>query len=107
MRHGVKQELTGQRFSRLLVLGEMVDHPRAINRGRSLWACACDCGNFALVFVDALRGGHTQSCGCMRREAIDKVRKQPKPRLLSTSKPTLPERPRAADPFDYFWGRAA
>lgn len=60
--HNVK-DLTGQRFGRLLVI------ERAGSRGtRSLWRCACDCGNETLVICNSLVRGRTKSCGCFDRE---------------------------------------
>ena len=56
--------LTGQRFGRLIVLCE---NGRAKN-GHVLWLCKCDCGNEVTVRGNALRTGHTTSCGCLCRE---------------------------------------
>lgn len=30
------------------------------------WLCECECGNFIIVAGNHLRGGHTQSCGCIK-----------------------------------------
>jgi hypothetical protein len=32
------------------------------------WLCKCDCGNKTESITSDLRGGKTQSCGCLRRE---------------------------------------
>ena len=32
------------------------------------WKCKCDCGNETIVDTRNLTTGHTQSCGCARRE---------------------------------------
>lgn len=56
-------DLTGKRFSRLLVL------KRGPDRGkRPAWRVRCDCGAMSLVNGDNLRSGNTQSCGCLRSE---------------------------------------
>jgi hypothetical protein len=36
------------------------------------WLCRCDCGTEKIVSAGNLRSGHTQSCGCLWREAITK-----------------------------------
>lgn len=54
------QDLTGKKFSKLLVLGL---HSR--NR-RCKWTCRCDCGNTAVVLSTKLNSGHTKSCGCSK-----------------------------------------
>jgi hypothetical protein len=54
----------GQRFGRLTV-----DHFVGVSaHGKSLYRCACDCGEETTVIVSELRNGHTQSCGCLFRE---------------------------------------
>ena len=58
---GVRINLTGRKFSRLLVL-EYV--------GSSLWRCKCDCGNEALALGSQLRNERHKSCGCLKRERI-------------------------------------
>lgn len=57
-------DLTGQRFSRLLVLEESGRE----ESGNILWKCRCDCGAIKVVCGVSLRSGHTKSCGCLRRE---------------------------------------
>jgi hypothetical protein len=55
-------DLTGQRFGSLTVLG--FSHASADGRGRRYWRCVCDCGNEAAIRGDSLKGGGTVSCGC-------------------------------------------
>lgn len=38
------------------------------NNGHA-WNCICDCGNTSVVGVSALKGRHTLSCGCLRRDS--------------------------------------
>ncbi len=59
-----KIDLTGARYGRLLVTAE-AERSRT---GARRVLCSCDCGNETSVFVSALRGGLTQSCGCLERE---------------------------------------
>ena len=57
---GKIKDLTNQRFGKLLVL-EITSERR--NR-QVVWKCQCDCGNITYVVGQALRNGHTKSCGC-------------------------------------------
>jgi hypothetical protein len=62
------QSLAGQRFGRLLVLDRVPREPRA--SGQAKWRCLCDCENISIIGSNALRSGATQSCGCLRRDAL-------------------------------------
>ena len=66
------KDLTGQRFSRLVVL-ERVESDSCRN---TMWRCRCDCGNETVVRAAYLNNGHTTSCGCYHRERVS-VRKSP------------------------------
>lgn len=57
-------DLTGRRFSRLIVLA------RSSNSctGRVQWQCICDCGQHIVALGSNLTTSHTRSCGCL---AID------------------------------------
>ena len=61
-------DLTGQRFGRLTVL----KRAETINK-RTRWLCRCDCGEEVIVEAYNLKKGHTQSCGCLQREAASKA----------------------------------
>lgn len=57
------EDLTGQTFGRLTVLG------RAENRqGRIYWKCQCSCGNITEASSHNLKLGLKKSCGCLRKE---------------------------------------
>lgn len=58
------RDLTGQRFSRLLVIRRGPD----ANGKKARWECQCDCGKVVFVITDQLRSGHTRSCGCLATE---------------------------------------
>ncbi len=60
----MKEDLTGRRFGRLLVVGDCGKN----DKGRHYWKCECTCGNKTLVEESHLKTGHTKSCGCFRRE---------------------------------------
>lgn len=59
----VKNDLTGQRFGRLTVIG--VD-----DRGtqKTYFYCQCDCGNVKSIRSDSLLNGAIRSCGCLKKE---------------------------------------
>ncbi len=42
------------------------------------WRCRCDCGNEIKVQAGRLKSGHTQSCGCLRKETTIKTNKAQK-----------------------------
>lgn len=54
-------DITGQRFGRLMAIRPIREH------GRCRWLCRCECGNETVVTNSAiLINGHTRSCGCLR-----------------------------------------
>jgi hypothetical protein len=58
-------DLTGKRFSRLVVLRKV-----GSKQGHTFWECVCDDGNIVIVRSSSLVGGETKSCGCLRRETL-------------------------------------
>lgn len=83
MNRNPKIDITGQRFSRLLVLSE------ALKRGnKSRWLCRCDCGTHKIIFGFSLRFGNTRSCGCLARELSIKRKLKHGHCRKSTGKPT-------------------
>lgn len=56
----IRNDLTGQRFGKLVVLKE---NPVRKN-GKVYWDCQCDCGNLTTVRGACLTKGETKSCGC-------------------------------------------
>ena len=68
-------DLTGRKFGRWTV--KELDTERSKksqNNTRSVWywICECECGTIKSVAGDSLKKGRTQSCGCLRREAMKK-----------------------------------
>ncbi len=59
-------DMTGQRFGRLVVVERLENDKHHC----TIWRCRCDCGNETNVRGITLRGGHTQSCGCLRNEVV-------------------------------------
>ena len=60
--------LTGRNFGRLTVL----QRAESVNK-RTLWVCKCECGKEIIAESYNLKTGHTQSCGCLQREATSKA----------------------------------
>ena len=67
-------DLTGQRFGRLIVVGDDGERDK---RGTVMWVCKCDCGNTTKVRGFNLttkrnkitkKGSPTVSCGCRLKE---------------------------------------
>jgi hypothetical protein len=56
------EDLTGQRFGRLLVIKRVNRH------GNAWWRCKCDCGREKNVRAASLLSGNTGSCGCLSAE---------------------------------------
>ena len=59
-------DLTGRRFSRLVVI-ERAENTKG---GQARWLCRCDCGKGSTVRGTLLLSGHTVSCGCYHRETF-------------------------------------
>lgn len=59
-----KQDLTGKRFGKLIVLC------KSDNRSRraTMWQCQCDCGNICEKPTGELNAGTATSCGCSWRQ---------------------------------------
>lgn len=63
-----RNDLTGMRFGRLVVLCRGKDYVSKSGRKRVQWTCLCDCGNIKDVLSDNLVGEKACSCGCLRKE---------------------------------------
>lgn len=61
---GVREDITGQRFGMLTVLG------REKFNGSYKWKCLCDCGNITYCMASSLMTGHKTSCGCYGRDRL-------------------------------------
>lgn len=72
--------MIGKKFGRLTVLKYAGDEYIGLDNN-SKYICKCDCGNIAIVGQNKLKSGHTQSCGCLRKE---------KAREYQLSKKTIP-----------------
>ena len=61
-----KNDITGQRFGKLVALFPIETKITDSGKHRSVWFCKCDCGNTKEATLDGLIQGHTKSCGCLR-----------------------------------------
>jgi hypothetical protein len=61
-------DLTGKRFSKLLVMEfaykKQVIYENGRQRTTYYWKCMCDCGNEVIRSGNSLRNDYTKSCGC-------------------------------------------
>lgn len=76
------EDLTGQKFGRLTVIGRDLQRDEEEYKNGTMtnahWLCKCDCGNPQIKSVTGyqLKTGHTQSCGCYASEQIAKRNKE-------------------------------
>lgn len=69
-------DIVGNRYGRLTVM----EYVGADDRYNYFYLCKCDCGNEKVIVRRSLIGGHTRSCGCLRKEASrlnGRARKKP------------------------------
>ena len=64
------QALPGRRFGKWVTL----DEP-AVIKGRKAVLCRCDCGTVRFVQENKLLSGRSKSCGCSRKNAGGRIRK--------------------------------
>ena len=77
------KDLSGERFGRLLVLG---DSGLRTKHRNVIFNCLCDCGNATQVSGGSLMGGKVKSCGCYREDFAVTIRKDPTTHGKSKSK---------------------
>lgn len=76
------EDLTGQTFERLTVLG--FDYKN--NSNKIYWKCQCSCGNIKSYRSDLLKCGRRKSCGCIHSPKSEEYLKKVEKRLLNQSK---------------------
>ena len=64
----VRKNKIGKVYGKLTVLEQAEDHIGSNGRHFAQWLCQCECGNITIVQGGDLESGHTQSCGCWRKE---------------------------------------
>ena len=65
-----RQDLTGQKFGKLTVIGPADDYIYQNGQHMAMWNCVCDCGNKITTYDNALKSGKAKSCGCIRKENL-------------------------------------
>lgn len=70
-----RRNIAGERFGKLVAIERVAAPVPCVNKG-SWWKCQCDCGNIKLANMGNLVSGTVRSCGCLRREASKRKRKQ-------------------------------
>ena len=60
------KEMSGLRFSRILVLNRVENNKHR----QPMWQCKCDCGKSKIICGKHLRSGATTSCGCLKHEKM-------------------------------------
>jgi hypothetical protein len=73
------QDLTNQRFGKLVVIQEAArKRTKGKNESKRRWLCRCDCGKEKIISHSSLKGGLTISCTCYQKEQITKaLQKEP------------------------------
>lgn len=64
-----RRNLIEQKFNRLTVIGQAPSRPCS-GTTMGYWLCRCECGKEVEVTTGKLTGGHTKSCGCLKREVM-------------------------------------
>jgi len=62
---GVFQDLTGEYFGYLRVIGQGEPTTNTYGKRKIQWVVECHCGEIKLLGTDKLKGGRVRSCGCM------------------------------------------
>lgn len=63
-----RADLNGMKFGRWLVTGLAGSVRSPSNELALKWVCKCECGQVREVSTNALRSGHSRSCGCFKDE---------------------------------------
>ena len=76
-KHPTVEDLTGQRFGKMLRVIRFCGREKLKKGTRSLWLCKCVCGNRTVLSTGHLRSGNTKSCGCLRDlEAVKRCKER-------------------------------
>jgi hypothetical protein len=66
-----RQELTGLRFGKLMVLA----FSNITDKQHSKWLCSCDCGKTKVILGTSLVSGKSKSCGCVQKKNSTEARR--------------------------------
>ena len=65
----IRKEMIGKKFGRLTVIKLLEERG---NNGKLRYLCECECGNTHITSGDSIRSGKSKSCGCLKKEFIEK-----------------------------------
>ena len=68
----VKNNLTGQRFGKLIVIKQTEDYVTPKGKHDAQWLCKCDCGSEYIARGIYLKDKRVLSCGCFNKESHKK-----------------------------------
>ena len=72
-----KEDLTGKRFGRLMILGRSDKRGSRGTRTVPLWECQCDCGTITYRATDTLTNPDVSMCAdCLKTYAPEKMREK-------------------------------
>lgn len=64
-------DVTGKRFGKLIAINSVGKN----KRGYTQWLCKCDCGNKVVYSIAALAKGKATSCGCVKKDKENAVKR--------------------------------
>ena len=71
----VKESIIGKKFYMLTVLQQVEDKVGEDGKHRDRYLCICDCGNECFATGQLLKRGGTKSCGCLKKEIGNKIKR--------------------------------
>ena len=77
------EDLTGQKFGKLVVLFRTENKIESNGRKRVMWHCKCDCGNETDISGSNLQSNYTNSCGCLKHKHLHPKKSDDKFKNLS------------------------
>lgn len=70
---GTFEDLTGQKFGKLLVINRVDDYISPKGDKHTRWNCLCDCGNQCIINASALKSGGRTNCGCEKKQRHQEI----------------------------------
>lgn len=70
-----REDLTGKRFGKLVVIEQDEDYISPKGDRLARWICQCDCGNKTSILGSVIKNKRSQSCGCISKELIKTLTK--------------------------------
>ena len=76
MARGKINDLTGNFFGKLVVIGRGEDYITPKGKRHIRWKCLCECGNECISRASDLNSGRKNSCGCLKNEHLKDMIKE-------------------------------